>query len=114
MPLLRQTGAVSREALYFHYPHYSPQGGRPGGAVVAGQYKLVVWYEKEVDAKDPLDAVELYDLEKDIGEQHNLARSTPTKAQALYQKFKHWQRSVGSATNEAQSGLQPSPANHKA
>ena len=63
--------------------------------MVAGQYKLIVWYEKEIDAKDPLDAVELYDLEKDIGEQHNLARSTPTKAQALYQKFKQWQRSVG-------------------
>jgi arylsulfatase A len=94
-PLLRQTGSISREALYFHYPHYSPQGGRPGGVVVAGRYKLIVWYEKEADAKDSLDAVELYDLENDIGEQHNLARSTPEKARALYQKFKHWQRAVG-------------------
>jgi len=46
------------------------------------------WYKKEVDAKKPLDAVEFYDLEKDIGEQRNLARSTPEKARALYQKFK--------------------------
>ena len=53
------------------------------------------WYKKEVDAKKPLDAVEFYDLEKDIGEQRNLARSTPEKARALYQKFKHWQRAVG-------------------
>jgi arylsulfatase A-like enzyme len=93
--LLRQTGSLSREALYFHYPHYSPQGGRPGGAVVAGRHKLIVRYEKEVDAKDALDAVELYDLEKDIGEQHNLARSTPEKARTLYQKFKQWQLAVG-------------------
>jgi hypothetical protein len=63
--------------------------------VAAGRYKLIVWYEKEVDAKDALDAVELYDLEKDIGEQHNLARSTPDKARALYQKFMHWQHTVG-------------------
>lgn len=95
VPLLRQTGSISREALYFHYPHYSPQGGRPGGAVITGRYKLIVWYEKEVDAKDALDAVELYDLEKDIGEQHNLVRATPENARALYQKFKHWQHAVG-------------------
>jgi len=42
-----------------YYPHYSPQGGRPGGAVVAGRHKLIVWYEKELDAKEALDAVEL-------------------------------------------------------
>jgi uncharacterized sulfatase len=96
VPLLKQTGTfLHRDALYFHYPHYSPQGGRPGGAIVAGRYKLIVWYEKEIDAKNPLDAVELYDLEKDVGEQHNLARSMPDKARALYQKFKNWQHSVG-------------------
>jgi uncharacterized sulfatase len=95
VPLIRQTGSINREALYFHYPHYSPQGGRPGGAIIAGRYKLIVWYEKEVDAKDSLDAVELYDLEKDIGEQRNLARSMSENARTLYQKFKDWQRSVG-------------------
>ena len=95
VPLIKQTGSISRDALYFHYPHYSPQGGRPGGAIIAGRYKLIVWYEKEIDAKDSLDAVELYDLEKDIGEQHNLAGSMSEKARALYKKFKDWQRSVG-------------------
>jgi arylsulfatase A len=95
LPLFRQTGTLHREAFYFHYPHYSPQGSRPGGAVIAGRYKAVVWYEKEIDAKDPLDAVELYNLEKDVGEQYNLVQTMPAKARELYQKFKQWQHSVG-------------------
>jgi arylsulfatase A len=95
LPLFKQTGTLHREALYFHYPHYSPQGSRPGGAVIAGGYKAIVWYEKEIDAKDPLDALELYDLEKDVGEQHNLVKTMPAKACELYQKFKQWQHSVG-------------------
>ena len=38
-------GEPEREALYWHYPHYSNQGGRPGGAVRAGDYKLIEFYE---------------------------------------------------------------------
>jgi uncharacterized sulfatase len=95
LPLLKQTGSVNREALYFHYPHYSPQGGKPSGAIITGRYKLITWYEKEVDAANPLDAVELFDLEKDISEQHDLAKSMPDKARELYRKFKHWQESAG-------------------
>ena len=31
-PVLRQSSArLRREALYWHYPHYSNQGGKPGG-----------------------------------------------------------------------------------
>ena len=32
-PLLRGSDKVDREALYWHYPHYSNQGGFPAGAV---------------------------------------------------------------------------------
>ena len=95
LPLLRQSGTIQREDLFFHYPHYSPQGGRPGGAIIAGRYKLIVSYEQEIDAGDPLDAVELFDLEKDVGEQHNLARTLPDKAGDLYRRFKLWQDRVG-------------------
>ncbi|MHC4213806.1 MAG: sulfatase [Planctomycetota bacterium] len=38
MPLLRQKSKIQRDALYFHYPHYSPQDGVPGGVVdLSGQ-----------------------------------------------------------------------------
>src|SRR5205823_2559373 len=33
VPLLKGGKELKREALYWHYPHYSNQGGRPGGAV---------------------------------------------------------------------------------
>src|SRR5258708_35123159 len=32
-PLLRRRGSPDRDALYWHYPHYSDQGGYPSGAV---------------------------------------------------------------------------------
>jgi hypothetical protein len=51
---------LNREALYWHYPHYSNQGGIPGGAIRIGDYKLFENYENG--------EVSLYNLKKDIGE----------------------------------------------
>jgi arylsulfatase A len=36
MPLLTQKGGLDRDAIYWHYPHYSNQGGPPAGAVRRG------------------------------------------------------------------------------
>ncbi|MCP4922435.1 MAG: sulfatase-like hydrolase/transferase, partial [bacterium] len=45
-PLLKNPKAkLKREALYWHYPHYSNQGGFPGGAIREGKMKLVERYE---------------------------------------------------------------------
>ena len=30
-----------RKALYWHYPHYSNQGGIPSGAIRVGDWKLI-------------------------------------------------------------------------
>ncbi len=38
---LLKGGVLKRDTLFWHYPHYSNQGGRPGGAVRAGDYKLI-------------------------------------------------------------------------
>ena len=68
--LLEQTGPVQRDALYWHYPHY--WGGnrvRPFGAVRAGDWKLIEFYE---DMR-----VELYNLKDDLGEARDLAESSP-------------------------------------
>ena len=43
-PALEGKG-LEREALYWHYPHYSNQGGFPGGAIRRGDFKLVERYE---------------------------------------------------------------------
>ncbi len=84
VPLLKQTGEFSREALYWHYPHY--HHSTPAGAIRAGDYKLIEFFE---DGR-----LELYNLGNDLGESKNLAEAEPEKAQALHQKLQAWRKSI--------------------
>ncbi|MHC4153559.1 MAG: sulfatase-like hydrolase/transferase [Planctomycetota bacterium] len=95
LPLLKQTAKPKRDAIYFHYPHYHGQSIAPSGVVRRGKYKLVEWFEKSVDGIDTPGAVELYDLEKDLNEQNNMAEKMPKKARKLHAKLKNWRKSVG-------------------
>jgi len=95
VPLLRQTGKLKRDAIYWHYPHYSPQDGTcQGGAIRRGKYKLIEWFEKSIDGIHTDGAIELYDLENDISEQNNLVRQMPQLAAELYVKLKQWRKKV--------------------
>jgi arylsulfatase A-like enzyme len=87
VPLLKGTGELRRKAIYWHYPHYSNQGGKPGGAVRVGDFKLIESYE---DSR-----VELYNLRADLGEQHDLAAKMPEKAAELRQMLHEWRNEVG-------------------
>lgn len=86
LPLLKQSGALPQRALYWHYPHYSNQGGPPAGAIREGAYKLIEFYEDG--------HLELYNLEKDPGERSDLAATQPQKAAQLRQKLQEWRASV--------------------
>jgi len=86
LPLLTGKGRIRRDALYWHYPHYANQGGKPGGAIRAGKYKLIEFYEDN--------RVELYDLDKDIGEQNDLAGKSGRQAEALRKRLAAWRQSV--------------------
>ena len=83
---LKQTGQVSREALYWHYPHYHPGGATPYGAIRAGNHRLVEFYEDH--------RVELYDLASDEGELHDLAASQPAKRDELLAMLHRWREEV--------------------
>jgi arylsulfatase A len=85
-PLLRNTGSIHRDALYWHYPHYANQGGKPGTAVREGDWKLIQFYED--------DHLELYNLTQDIEEKNDLAKSQPQRAQHLRQMLDEWRKSV--------------------
>ena len=61
--------------LFWHYPHWGNQGGTPGSAVRAGDWKLIRWYDDK--------PAELYNLRDDIGEQHNVAQANPEKLAQL-------------------------------
>lgn len=86
VPLLRETGTPAREALFWHYPHYSNQGVQPAGAVRAGDLKLIEFYEDE--------HTELYNLKTDMGEAHDLAATQPAIATRLRQQLAAWRASV--------------------
>ncbi|MEZ4774208.1 MAG: sulfatase [Bacteroidia bacterium] len=86
VPLLNQTGKPDREAIFWHYPHYANQGGFPGGAVRQGKYKLIQDYEDM--------HIELYDLEADPGEKHDLSAELPEIARQLTDKLESWRQSV--------------------
>jgi len=85
-PLFLQTGGLKRDAIFWHFPHYSNQGGMPGGAVRQGDWKLIEFYE---DGKR-----ELYNLKDDIGEKTNLSGKMPEKTRELGQMLSAWRRTV--------------------
>ena len=83
MPLLKGgEEQEDRDALYWHYPHYSNQGGFPGAAVRMGDWKLIERFE---DGK-----VHLYDLSKDIGERNDVAAKHPDRVTAMRKKLHAW------------------------
>lgn len=73
-------------ALFWHYPHYSNQGGIPGGAIRVGDYKLFERYE---DGR-----VHLYNLKEDIGEQNDLAAQQPERVAQMRAQLHDWYESV--------------------
>jgi arylsulfatase A-like enzyme len=76
-----------RNAIYWHFPHYSNHGMQsPGGAVRAGDYKLLEYFEN--------DTVQLFNLRQDIGEQKDLARAEPDKAAELRSLLHRWRTDV--------------------
>ena len=85
LPLLTQSQGIERDTLYFHYPNYAfHKQNRLGSALREGPYKLIQFYDD--------DSLELYDLRSDIGEQHNLAATSPEIAARLADKLHRWLR----------------------
>jgi hypothetical protein len=78
---------VSARPLFWHFPNYTNQGGRPAGAVREGEWKLVEQYEDG--------SVELFNLANDPGERSNLAEKDAARAAELKAKLAAWRKSVG-------------------
>jgi len=87
LPLITESGSIQRDAIYWHYPHYGNQGGSPGSAIRAGDWKLIEFFENG--------RTELYNLRDDIGEMRNLAAQHPQRVKALHDKLKRWREQVG-------------------
>ncbi len=79
--------SLERSALYWHYPHYHPGGATPYGAIRAGDWKLIEFYEDN--------RRELYHLAEDLGENTNLAAEMPERVAELQQRLANWRKAVG-------------------
>jgi arylsulfatase A-like enzyme len=102
VPLLEGKNAPDREALFWHYPHYSNQGGAPSGAVRKGPYKLIEFYE---DGR-----LELFNLAHDLAERRNLAARERERAKELHSLLQQWRASVRASMPKVNPGYDPAKA----
>jgi arylsulfatase A len=87
-PILNGTGAIERDALFWHYPHYNrhPQSA-PVSIVRKGPWKLIAFLESG--------NLELYHLAKDLGEAKDLVLIEQDRAQVLKKLLDDWKAQVG-------------------
>jgi arylsulfatase A len=90
---------VWREKFFWHFPHYTNQGSRPGGAMREGDWKLVLHYDT--------DRAELYNLRADISETTDLAAREPGRVREMRAALAAWRESIGAQTNAPNPGFQP-------
>lgn len=96
MPLLTGNGSFPDRPLFWHFPVYLQNGNpesrdmifrtRPGSVVRYGNWKLHEYFEGS--------DVELYNLNDDIGEAHNLADQEPEKVKELHALLMAWRDDV--------------------
>jgi arylsulfatase A-like enzyme len=86
-PLLKQEEGFQPRSLYWHYPHYSNQGGKPSGAIRNGDWKLIEYFE---DGRR-----ELYDLDEDSNETQDKSGKNPAMADRLAADLERWRHQVG-------------------
>jgi arylsulfatase A len=77
---------LDRDALFFHYPHYY-ETTTPVSVIRQGDWKLLEYFE---DGRR-----ELYDLQADPTERHNLAEAEPARARELQRRLERWRKDVG-------------------
>ncbi|MBL8995532.1 MAG: sulfatase-like hydrolase/transferase, partial [Spirochaetia bacterium] len=68
-------GAFPERPFFWHFPHYTNQGGRPSGAMREGKWLLVEHYDEACD--------ELFDLDADIGERLDVSKQYPEQVERM-------------------------------
>jgi arylsulfatase A-like enzyme len=91
-PRLTGQGTLAPRSFFWHFPHYNHQGGRPGGAMRNGNWKLVEYYDAD-------DAPELYNLFVDLGEKNNIAAKNPDRVRTMRAALANWRTSMSAQSN---------------
>jgi arylsulfatase A len=79
--------ALVERPLFWHFPNYTNQGGRPAGAIREGDWKLIEHFEDG--------SLELFNLANDPSETTNLAEQEAARVKQLLGKLQNWRKSVG-------------------
>ncbi|WP_425617755.1 sulfatase-like hydrolase/transferase [Anatilimnocola sp. NA78] len=87
VPVWKSPSTPRDHDLFWHYPHYSNQGGKPGAAIRSGRWKLIEFYE---DGHR-----ELFDMTSDMREGLNLVSQNPVVVAELSKKLAEWRTSIG-------------------
>lgn len=87
--------------VFWHYPHYANQGGRPGSAVRLGKMKLIEFAETGRQ--------ELFDVDADISENRNIAMDKPEVVKELSARLVAWQKDVNAQVNKPNPDYKPNP-----
>ncbi len=97
---LHRTGSGAGPRRFFwHFPHYSNQGGRPSGAVREGPWKLIEDYETG--------EAQLYNLDQDISETQDLAAVHPDIVTRLRRALDEWRKAIGAQMNTPNPNFDP-------
>lgn len=99
LQILSQPSAYQNRDLFWHYPHYSNQGGKPGSAMIEGNFKLIYNYEDE--------SVELYNIRNDIAEKNNIAPANKAITERLKSKLFKWLKENNAGMPYKNPGYQP-------
>ncbi|HRE99600.1 MAG TPA: sulfatase-like hydrolase/transferase [Pirellulaceae bacterium] len=98
MPLLKDQSLPERD-LFWHLPNYTNQGGRPSGAILSRNHKLIEHFE---DGRR-----ELFDLSVDPGERHDLSEIEPERTAELAARLAAWRERVGAQMSEPNPEFDP-------
>jgi arylsulfatase A-like enzyme len=80
---------LKKRTLYWHYPHYGNQGGKPSSCIMEGDWKLIKWYT----TGNAL--YELYNVHNDIGEKEELSGKYRKKTASMKKKLEAFLSEAG-------------------
>lgn len=99
-PLFAGTMRLQREALFWHFPHYNQHpSSAPSSVIRQGPWKLIESFDPE--------RIELFRLDHDLGETHDLSSVYPARVQALQARLDQWRREVGAQMMEPNPDYDP-------
>ena len=98
-PLLTGRGPAPARDFFWHFPHYTNQGSRPSGAMRRGNWMLLEYYDAA--------QVELYDLNGDVAEGHDLAARFPQRVTNMRTALADWRKRMNAQENRPNPNFDP-------